>query len=122
VNNLLKIMSLDEETAQGVVFARDRFEGGINFIFDPSQSKFEYQVFIHKDLPLQETQSWRFESFSLARHFAADVFGKDWEMLVWDHKVKRPCEDGGHECGSGKCETCQSMGGGCTSCGAVESV
>jgi len=114
-------MSMDEETALSVVFAKDRYEGGINAVYNPEASSFEYQVFIHRDLPLQETKAWRFASFDRARHHAADVFSTDWEMLVWDHKVKRPCEDGGHECGSGKCETCQSMGGGCTSCGAVES-
>ena len=116
MNNLLRIMSLDEDLMHRVSFVTPREEGGINSVFDPSSDAFIYQVFIHSRFPYSEIFSQEFASFRDARSFAAERFREGWEMLTWDLKAKRPCEEGGYECGSGTCATCAS-GGGCTSCG-----
>ena len=121
MNNFLKIMSLEEENIHRVVFVNQRFEGGINFIFEPETQKFEYQIFIHSEFPLSTSTEWKFGSFSEARSFASRHFSTEgWELLEWDNQAKRPCSEGGFECGSGTCEMCKSTGGGCKSCGAQE--
>ena len=120
MNNLLRTFSISEEDMHRVVFVSNGNEGGINSIFDPELSAFQYQVFIHKPFPLNTSKSWEFPSFEEARSFAARLFDAEWEMLQWDQKVKRPCADGGQECGSGSCEMCKSTGGGCTACGASD--
>ena len=123
MNNFLPIMSLAEEDMHRAVFVNDRFEGGINSVYEPSRSEFEYQVFIHSDFPLNTTEEWSFPSFKEARSFAARHFSTEgWELLQWDNQAKRPCTDGGHECGSGSCEMCKTTGGGCTTCGATDEV
>ncbi len=124
-------MSLSEDQMHRVVFVRPREEGGINSIYDPISGKEIFQVFIHNPLPYCEIGSWNFESFNEARSFAAKQFN-DWEMLTWDMKTKRPCEEGGKECGSGECDTCKSVkadpgavdtysaaGSSCGSCGGA---
>jgi hypothetical protein len=120
VNNSLQIYSLGEEEMHRVVFAKDGNEGGINFIFDPERGAAVYQVFIHKSFPLSTLENWEFDTFAEARSHAAKTFAGEWEVLAWDQKVKRPCADGGQECGSGSCEMCKSTGGGCKSCGASD--
>ncbi len=112
-------MALKEEDMHSVVFVRPREEGGICFVADFEKNQFNYQVFIHSPLPLKTIASWEFDSFEKARSFASKQFSTDWDLMMWDHNVKRPCMDGGKECGSGSCETCQSTGGGCTACGAT---
>jgi hypothetical protein len=119
---------LKEADVQRVVFVNSREEGGINFIYDPMAEKELCQVFIHSLLPYREKASWEFPTFAAARSFASKQFA-DWEMLAWDLKTKRPCEEGGKECGSGECDTCKQIkleGGeipaeivttGCGSCG-----
>ncbi len=130
MNNLLRIMALKEDETHRVVFVKHREEGGINWIYDPNLEKEFCQVFIHSLFPYRERSSWEFENFLEARSFAAKQFS-DWEMLAWDMKTKRPCEEGGKECGSGECDTCKqikSEGGvipaeiastGCGSCGGA---
>jgi hypothetical protein len=125
VNNLLRIMSLDEDTSQRVVFVRQREEAGIGFVYDPVKCANEYQVFIHSTLPYREIETLSFASFAEARSLAAKKFA-DWEMLAWDLKTKRPCEEGGKECGSGECDTCKTLvaegakgADGCGSCGGA---
>ena len=108
MNNLLKILSLKEADLPRVVFVNDRKEGGINAIFDPKSEQFEYQIFIHSLLPYREDFSRTFSKYEEARSFASRHF-QEWEMLSWDLKTKRPCEDGGKECGSGECDTCVSI-------------
>ncbi len=103
-----------------VVFVRPREEGGFSCVYDNSSEIFKYQVFVQSPLPLKTKSSWEFDSFESARSFASKLFLQDWKLMLWDQNVKRPCMDGGHECGSGSCETCQSTGGGCTSCGATD--
>ncbi len=121
MNNLIQILALKEEDMQSVVFVRPREEGGISYVVDSDKNEFRYQVFIHSPLPLKTKEAWEFESFEQARSFASKFFSKDWDLMIWDHQVKRPCMEGGFECGSGSCETCQSTGGGCKSCGATDS-
>jgi len=108
VNNLLKVLALKENDIPRVVFVNDRKEGGINAIFNPENDQFEYQVFIHSHLPFRDEFSDTFAEFAQARSFAARYFS-DWEMLSWDLKTRRPCEEGGKECGSGECDTCVSI-------------
>jgi hypothetical protein len=108
VNNLLKVLSLNEKDLHRVTFVNARNEGGINTIFDPQTEVERYQVFIHNSLPYREIESHEFAQFEEARSYAARLF-KDWEMLSWDMKTKRPCEEGGRECGSGDCDTCRSI-------------
>lgn len=130
MNNLIKILSLKEEDHHRVIFVNTREEGGINWVYDPEKDQSLYQVFIHSLLPYREIESHEFPSFPAARSFASKRFA-DWEFLAWDLKTKRPCEDGGKECGSGECDTCKeikSEGGvipeaiastGCGSCGGA---
>jgi hypothetical protein len=120
VNNFIQIMALSEDDMHRTTFVSDQKEAGIGLSFDPSQGTFAYNVFVHKRLPLCTQSEWVFENFNEARRFAAQEFGQGWRMLMWDQTVRRPCETGEHECGSGSCESCQSSGGGCTSCGALE--
>lgn len=101
-------MALKENDLARVVFVKPRKEGGINAIYDPHNDQFEYQVFIHTELPYNEEHSELYPSFEEARSAASKIF-RDWEMLSWDLKTKRPCEEGGKECGSGDCDTCQSI-------------
>lgn len=108
MNNLLRVLSLKENELPRVVFVKSRKEGGINAIYDPIREDFEYQVFIHSLLPYREEHTETFHDFESARSHAARFFA-DWEMLSWDLKTSRPCEDGGKECGSGDCDTCQSI-------------
>lgn len=121
-------MALEEKEIHRVTFVTAREEGGINSIYDPDANSFAYQVFIHIRLPYCSAQEWIFPTFAEARSFAARKFDVDWELLAWDQNVKRPCADGGTECGSGSCATCQSMktadaapadpnASGCGSCG-----
>lgn len=128
MNNFLRVMAIDEKDMHRVTFVTPREEGGINVIFDPEANKFAYQVFIHTRLPYCAAQEWLFKNFADARSFAARKFDADWEMLSWDQNVKRPCADGGTECGSGSCATCQELknmpavegapqGSGCGGCG-----
>lgn len=121
MNNLLRILALQESTTQSIVFVNSREEGGINALFDPCANKEIYQVFIHKLFPYQEVSAWEFDSFTAARSFAAKQFAQDWEMLVWDKAIERPCEKG-ESCGGGHgtCVTCAS-GGGCGPTGACGS-
>lgn len=102
-------MALDETLMQRTVFVNGREEGGINAIYDPALEGFAYQVFIHNRFPFVDIERQEFPSFAEARSYAAKRFGEGWEMLSWDQTVKRPCADGGTECGSGSCATCQSM-------------
>lgn len=114
-------MALNEENMHRAVFVKQRFEGGINSIYEPERSEFNYQVFIHSEFPLKTTEEWSFSSFGEARSFAARHFSTEgWELLQWDNQAKRPCADGGFECGSGSCDMCKSTGGGCKSCGAQD--
>jgi hypothetical protein len=113
VNNFLRIMALEEDAVHRTVFVRAREEGGINFVYDPERGENSYQVFIHRRFPYSTVSSWEFPSFAAARSFAAEQFKSEWELLVWDMQVKRPCADGGTECGSGTCAQC-STGGGCS--------
>jgi len=121
VNNLLRIMSLDEEDVHRVSFVNPREEAGINAVYDPEVSGFVYQVFIHNRFPYLSRETREFSTFAEARSHAAKAFSTDWEMLAWDQKTKRPCEEGGYECGSGSCATCSTMksegGEGSTGCG-----
>ena len=115
-------MAINEEDMHRVVYVKDRFEGGFSSVYCPEANSFSYQVFIHSEFPLQTFEEWNFPTFSEARHFAARHFSSEgWELLAWDNQVKRPCSDGGAECGSGSCEMCKSTGGGCKSCGAQDS-
>jgi len=124
-------MSLKESDLHRVAFVKSRNEGGINSIWDPQTEQEAFQVFIHSRLPFRELESHEFPKFSEARSFASKLF-KEWEMLTWDLKTKRPCEDGGKECGSGECDTCKTIksegeitpfedmtGTGCGSCGGA---
>lgn len=120
MHNSIRIMALNEEQTSRVVFVNPREEGGINAIYDPSLSKFVYQVFIHNRFPYKCKEAAEFERFEEARSFASKRFAQDWEMLEWGGEIKRPCADGGAECGSGSCEMCKSTGGGCKSCGASD--
>jgi hypothetical protein len=120
VNNFIPILALKEDEMHSVVFVRPREEGGFSCVFDPEKSDFSYQVFIHSPLPLKTKSTWEFPSFESARSFASTHFKEGWQMMKWDQNIRRPCMDGGHECGSGSCETCQSTGGGCKSCGATD--
>lgn len=118
-------MALKPEDMHRVVFVNGRIEGGINSIFDPVIGQEIYQVFIHNRLPYCTISEWEFTDFPAARSFAAQTFKTDWEFLTWDLKTKRPCEDGGRECGSGECDTCKSIkaeGGAPTGCGTPEAV
>lgn len=126
MNNFLRILSLSEDDMRRVTFITPREEGGINSIYDPEKEAFSYQVFIHSRLPYNRLSEWLFSTFSEARSFAARKFDANWEFLSWDQKVKRPCEEGGTECGSGSCPTCASFkeageepstGSGCGGCG-----
>lgn len=107
-------------------FVTPREEGGINLVYDPENDGIRYQVFIHNRFPYREMDRWEFASFAEARGFAARHFTDGWDMLQWDQKVKRPCEEGGFECGSGTCATCSSLKGdgkaetvdGASGCGA----
>ncbi len=127
MNNSLRIMALRADETHRVVFVNGRNEGGINSIYDPVSDSESFQVFIHTQLPYNEIERHEFARFEEARSHASRIF-KDWEMLVWDLKTRRPCEEGGRECGSGECDTCQSIkaeGGlppaeaGCGSCGGA---
>jgi hypothetical protein len=109
VNNLLRIMSLEEKDMHRVVFVKARQEGGFSSVYDPGEQRDLYQVFIHSILPYRTAAEQEFTSFEQARSYAAKLFSQDWEMLSWDLKTKRPCEEGGRECGSGSCDTCVSM-------------
>ncbi len=120
VSNLISIMALKEDQMLSVVFVRPREEGGFSFVYDNENMNFRYQVFVQSPLPLKTKNYWEFDSFESARSFASKQFAGDWKVMMWDQNVKRPCMDGGHECGSGSCETCQSTGGGCKSCGATD--
>jgi hypothetical protein len=123
-------MALKEEDHHRVIFVKSREEGGINWIYNPESDSSHFQVFIHKLLPYREVESHEFASFPEARSFASRRF-HDWEFLAWDLKTKRPCEEGGKECGSGECDTCKQIkaeGGeipqeiahsGCGSCGGA---
>ncbi len=117
MNNFLQIMAMDEDLSRRVVLVRAQHEAGINVVYDQSADQEKFQVFIHGTLPYREIAAWEFDSFSAARSFAAQEFKTDWEMLVWEGKIKRPCEEGGHECGSnsGGC----SSGGGCSTGGCA---
>jgi len=108
VNNLIKILSLKEEDHHRVIFANAREEAGINAVYDPESERSIYQVFIHTQLPYREKESLEFDSFAAARSYASKRF-QDWEFLSWDLKTKRPCEEGGKECGSGECDTCKQI-------------
>lgn len=121
MNNLLQILALDETKAQSVVFVNGREEAGINAVFDPHANGEIYQVFIHRLFPYEEVGSWEFDNFAAARGFAATRFAREWEMLVWDKPIDRPCEKG-ESCGGGHgtCVTCAS-GGGCGPTGACGS-
>ena len=127
MNNSLRIMALKPEEMHRVVFVNGRNEGGINSVWDPSNSSEVFQVFIHTQLPYNEIEHHEFARFEEARSHASRTF-KDWEMLTWDLKTRRPCEEGGKECGSGECDTCKEIkleGGlppaeaGCGSCGGA---
>ena len=130
MSHLKKIMLLKENDLDTVVFIQTKREGGINVIFDPDKNQEVFQVFIQQSFPLREVSSWEFENFREARNFAASNF-KDWEMLIWNHGVNRPCGNGGG-CSSGSCGSKNknadpnapaeksSCGGGCTSCGATK--
>jgi hypothetical protein len=120
VNNYLNILAMTEKDMQRVVFVRGQDEGGINAIYDPERGQESFQVFIHKSLPYRHLSSWDFETFGAARNFAAKEFVGEWELFSWDFKTRRPCEEGGRECGSGECETCKSIkaeGGEPSGCG-----
>lgn len=124
-------MALKENDVHRVAFVKSRNEGGISCVWDPVSGKEVFNVFIHSRLPFCELESHEFAQFAEARSFAAKLF-KDWEMFAWDLKTKRPCEEGGKECGSGECDTCKSIkaegeitpfeeanGTGCGSCGGA---
>jgi len=120
VNNLIRIMALREKDAIRTIFLNDGKEGGINTIYDPNSDQEIFQVFIHNEFPYETVGAWEFESFAQARSFACEKFAQNWEMLSWDGKVDRPCNN--ENCGegrSGNCAECAS-GGGCKSCGATE--
>jgi len=114
-------MALDELKTRSVVFVNARQEAGINEIYDPDAGSFMFQVFIHNQFPYTEEGAWLFPTFAEARSFAAQTFQGEWEMLLWDKDIKRPCSEGGGGCGSGgSCGTgggCGSSGGGCGSSG-----
>ncbi len=109
MNNKISILALKEDDMPRVIFAKSRNEAGFGAEYDPAQNKFAYTVFIHSQFPVLERQCWHFEDFSSARNFASNMFAQDWEMLTWDFKTKRPCEEGGRECGSGECDTCKTL-------------
>ena len=109
MNNFLRILSLKEDDLHRVVLVKGQNEGGINSIYDPQSTEEQYQIFIHSRLPFRTTFSQNYSNFSEARLAAAKLFDNDWELLSWDFKTKRPCEDGGRECGSGECDTCKSI-------------
>ena len=127
MNNLIKIMALSEDDMHRVAFINGRDEAGINSVYNPENLSWNYQVFIHKELPYRTAAFWDFDDFAAARRFAADTFSGPWEFLAWDQKPTRPCENGGGSCGSGSCGSkdgssaggCGSSGsgGGCSSCG-----
>jgi len=118
VHNLLRIMSLEEDSAMRTVFVNAENEGGINTIYDPKSDSELYQVFIHNNFPLVTENSWVFPTYEAARSFAAERFNQDWEMLSWDGAIHRKCER--EDCGERKdCHECQT-GGGCKSCGALD--
>jgi len=94
-------MALKPEEMHRVVFVNGRNEGGINSVWDPANSSEVFQVFIHSQLPYNEIERHEFARFEEARSQASRTF-KDWEMLTWDLKTRRPCEEGGKECGSGE--------------------
>ncbi len=122
MDNLIRIMSLNEDDMQRVVFIKPQKEGGISYAYNPANDQFSYEVFIHNQLPYRTVLSREFASFADARRYAAEeAFRHDWEVLAWDQAAKRPCgEEGGKECGSGSCEMCKTTGGGCKSCGASD--
>ena len=125
MNNFIKIMALQEDQTHGVSFVSPREEGGINAIFDPESNTERHQVFIHSRLPYQEVASWDFATFKEARKFAATQFKDPWEVLSWNFKTKRPCEEEGVECGQRSCETCKSLSGeegksACSACGILD--
>jgi hypothetical protein len=109
LKNYISILALQEKDIHRVVFAKDFEEAGINAVYDPETDSETYQVFVHKRLPFREVQSWSFPDFSSARVFAAKNFSDGWDFLSWDLKTRRPCENGGKECGSGDCDTCRSI-------------
>jgi len=110
VNNFLRLLSLSEQDMHRFVVVSGQKEGGINSIYDPELACESFQIFIHNRLPFRTVFSQDFPTFPEARAAAAQVFGKgDWEMLTWDFKTNRPCEEGGKECGSGECDTCKSI-------------
>ena len=115
MSNFLRILALQEDQARSVVFVNARDEGGINAVFDPHANREIYQVFIHKQFPYTELGAWEFDTFAAARSFAAGKFAQEWEMLIWDKAIERPCEKGEGPCngGHGNCATCATNGGGC---------
>ncbi len=102
-------MAMKETDMPRVVFVRGQEEAGINAVFDPALGREIFQVFIHNLLPFRSISEWEFADFTAARSFAAKTFATEWKFLSWDFKTKRPCEDGGRECGSGECDTCKSI-------------
>jgi hypothetical protein len=133
VNNLIRIMALNEEAMHKTIFSNVRNEAGINTIYDPESGGELYQVFIHNLLPYRELNSWLFKTFNEARSFAAKTFAQGWDVHAWDFTLRRKCgtsEDGsscgtGGGCSSGNCGSgggcgtsanSSSSGGGCSSC------
>jgi biotin carboxylase len=125
VNNYIKIMALEETAIHGVSLVSAREEAGINTIYDPARDAEQYQVFIHSRFPFESTDSKIFDTFAEARSYAAKTFNEGWEVLSWNFKTKRPCEEEGVECGSRNCDTCKAMAaeGGksaCSGCGVLD--
>lgn len=125
MNNFIKIMALQEEGIHGVALVSAREEAGINTVYDPEQDRELYQVFVHSRFPFEELESKTFDTFAAARSYAAETFNQGWEVLSWNFKTKRPCEEEGVECGSRNCDTCKAMAaeGGksaCSGCGVLD--
>lgn len=118
-------MALDENAIHGVTLVSAREEAGINTIYDPLMDRELYQVFIHSRFPYENTLSKTFDTFAEARSYAAQTFKEGWELLSWNFKTKRPCEEEGVECGSRNCDTCKAMAAegassACSGCGVLD--
>lgn len=107
--NYLNILSMTEKDMAKVIFSKGHEEGGINCVYDPGLDSEVFQVFVHTRLPFATQRRWEFNNFSEARRFAAAYFSKEWEFLSWNFRTERPCEKEGRECGTGTCETCQTL-------------
>lgn len=100
---------MSEQEIYRTTFISYRKEAGISCEYDPNVDSIRYNVFIHSRFPYSEIERHSFERFEEARSYAAKLFDSKWQVLSWDFKTKRPCEEGGKECGSGDCDTCRDL-------------